>query len=107
MKRRKTREWFDKAISLARKFAKDVDWADRTHRKAVHLWTEARPANRTYIPAYTKKLVFIRDNHRCVKCGSTKDFELHHIIPHVIISSNGPKNLQLLCRRCNRIKGVD
>ena len=107
MKRRKTREWFDKAISLARKFAKDVDWADRTHRKLVHLRTEVRPANRTYIPAYTKKLVFIRDNHRCVKCGSTKNFELHHIIPHAMGGSSRLENLQLLCQRCNRMKGVD
>ena len=107
MKRRKPSEWFDKAITFVRKFTKDVEWADRTHRKAVHLWTEARPADRTYIPAYTRKLVFIRDNHRCVKRGSTKDFELHHIIPHARGGSNRLENLQLLCRDCNRMKGVD
>ena len=94
-------------MTYARKFAKDVDWADRTYRKLVHLKTEARPANRTYIPAYTKKLVFIRDNHRCVKCGSTKDFELHHIIPPAMGGSSSLENLQLLCRDCNRMKGVD
>ena len=94
-------------MTYARKFAKDVDWADRTYRKLVHLKTEARPANRTYIPAHTKKLVFIRDKYRCVKCGSKKDLEFHHIIPDIMISSNGPKNLQLLCQRCNRMKGVD
>ena len=101
------RDIVDEAISLGRKLAKGVEWADRTHRKAVHLWTEARPADRTYIPAYTKKLVFIRDNHRCVKCGSTKDFELHHIIPHAMGGSSRLENLQLLCQRCNRMKGVD
>jgi 5-methylcytosine-specific restriction endonuclease McrA len=42
-----------------------------------------------------------------VKCGSKKDLEFHHIIPDKMISSNGPKNLQLLCRSCNRMKGVD
>ena len=107
MKRRKTREWLDKAMTYARKLAKDVDWADRTHRKLVHFKTEARPANRTYIPAHTKKLVFIRDNHRCVKCGSRKDLELHHIIPHAWGGSSRLENLQLLCQRCNRMKGVD
>ena len=101
------RDRVDEAISLARKLAKGVDKADRTYRKLVHLKTEAKPANRTYIPAYTRKLVFICDKYRCVKCGSKKNLELHHIIPHVIISSNGPKNLQLLCRDCNRMKGVD
>ena len=93
-------------MTYARKFAKDVDWADRTHRKLVHLKTEARPANRTYIPAYTKKLVFIRDKYRCVKCGSRKNLEIHHIVPHAK-GSNRLENLQLLCQRCNRMKGVD
>ena len=101
------RDRVDEAISLARKFAKVIDKADRTYRKLVHLKTEARPADRTYIPAHTRKIVFIRDKYRCVKCGSKKNLELHHIIPHVIISSNGPKNLQLLCQSCNRMKGVD
>ena len=107
MNRRKTRERFDKAIAFARKFAKGVYKADRMHRKLVHLKTEARPANRTYISAHKRKLVFIRDNHRCVKCGSTKNFELHHIVPHAMGGSSRLENLQLLCQRCNRMKGVD
>ena len=107
MDRKTFKDRIHRAITYAREFAKGVDKADRTYRKLVHLKTEARPANRTYIPAYTKKLVFIRDNHRCVKCGSTKDFELHHIIPHARGGSNRLENLQLLCRDCNRMKGVD
>ncbi len=107
MKRWKPSEWFDKAITFVRKFAKDVEWADRTHRKAVHLWTEARPANRTYISAHKRKLVFIRDNYCCVKCGSKKNLELHHIIPLAKDGSSRLENLQLLCRSCNRIKGID
>ena len=107
MKRRKPRERFDKGIAFARKFAKDVDKADRVYRKVVHLWTEARPANRTYISALKRKLVFIRDKGRCVKCGSKKNLEIHHIIPHAKGGSSRLENLQLLCRDCNRMKGVD
>ena len=107
MNQKSVKDRIYKAILLARKLAKDIDRADRTYRKLVHLKTEARPANRAYIPAHTKKLVFIRDNHRCVKCGSTKDFELHHIIPHAMGGSSRLENLQLLCQRCNRMKGVD
>ena len=107
MPRKSLRDIVDEAISLGRKIAKGVDKADRTYRKLVHLKTEARPANRTYIPAYIRKLIFIRDNYCCVKCGSKKNLEFHHEIPDKMISSNGPKNLQLLCRRCNRMKGVD
>ena len=107
MGQKSVKDRIHKAISLARKLAKDIDRADRTYRKVVHLRTEFRPADRTYIPAHIRKLVFIRDNHRCVKCGSTKNFELHHIIPHAMGGSSRLENLQLLCQRCNRMKGVD
>ena len=107
MDRKTFNDRIHRAITYAREFAKGVDKADRTYRKLVHLKTEARPANRTYIPAYIRKLIFIRDKYRCVKCGSKKNLEFHHEIPDKMISSNGPKNLQLLCRRCNRMKGVD
>ena len=107
MDRKTFKDRIHRAITYAREFAKGVDKADRTYRKLVHLKTEARPANRTYISAHKRKLVFIRDKGRCVKCGSTKDFELHHIIPHARGGSNRLENLQLLCRDCNRMKGVD
>ena len=101
------RDIVDEAISLGRKLAKGVDKADRTYRKLVHLKTEARPANRTYISAHKRKLVFIRDNYCCVKCGSKKNLEIHHIVPHAMGGSSRLENLQLLCRSCNQMKGVD
>ena len=100
------RDRVDGVISLARKFAKGIDSADKAYRKLVHLKTEARPADRTYIPAYIRKLIFIRDNYCCVKCGSKKNLEIHHIVPHAK-GSNRLENLQLLCHDCNRRKGVD
>ena len=107
MNRKSFKDRIHRAISLARKLAKGIDRADRTYRKLVHLKTEARPADRTYIPAHIRKLVFIRDKYRCVKCGSKKNLEIHHIIPHARGGSNRLENLQLLCRDCNRRKGVD
>ena len=107
MDRKSFKDRIHRAISLARKLAKGVDKADKTYRKLVHLKTEVRPANRTYIPAYIRKLVFIRDNYCCVKCGSKKNLEIHHIIPDARDGSSRLENLQLLCRDCNRMKGVD
>ena len=107
MDRKTFKDRIHRAITYAREFAKGVDKADRTYRKLVHLKTEARPANRTYIPAYIRKLIFIRDKYRCVKCGSKKNLEIHHIIPHAKGGSSRLENLQLLCQRCNRMKGVD
>ena len=107
MGQKSVKDRIHKAISLGRKFAKVIDKADRTHRKLVHLKTEARPADRTYIPAHTRKLVFIRDKYRCVKCGSREKLEIHHIIPDAKGGSSRLENLQLLCQSCNRKKGVD
>ena len=107
MDRKTFKDRIHRAITLARKFAKGIDRGEKTYRKLVHLKTEARPANRTYIPAYIRKLVFIRDNYCCVKCGSKKNLEIHHIIPHAKGGSSRLENLQLLCRDCNRKKGVD
>ena len=67
-------------------------------------------------PAYGEKLrnavfesAFENGQYKCVHCGMTsphrKDFQVDHIVP----MSKGGKtvigNLQLLCRKCNGIKG--
>ena len=55
-------------------------------------------------PAIRKK-VFKRDGRKCVKCGTSKNLTLDHIIP---VSKNGKnklENMQVLCRSCNSSKG--
>ena len=41
----------------------------------------------------------------CSKCGSTKDLTLDHIIPLARGGTNDQSNAQVLCRKCNSIKG--
>ena len=101
------RDRVDEAISLARKFATGVDKADRTYRKFTHLRTELRPASREHLSASKRKRVLLRDKGRCVKCGSRENLEIDHVVPLARGGSNRLKNLQLLCRDCNRRKGVD
>jgi len=107
MKQRTANKWFHKAITYARKLAKGVDRADRTYRKFVHLKTEFRPASREHLSASKRKRVLLRDKGRCVKCGSKKNLEIDHVVPLARSGSNRLENLQLLCRDCNRMKGVD
>lgn len=52
-----------------------------------------------------KRDVWARDGGRCVRCNATEYLEFDHIIPHAKGGSNGAKNIQLLCRRCNLLKG--
>ncbi len=46
-----------------------------------------------------------RDGGECVWCKSNKKLEIDHIIPYSIVHEHKPKNLQVLCRSCNQIKG--
>jgi hypothetical protein len=57
------------------------------------------------IPEAVRHEVWRRDQGRCVKCGSQEKLEFDHIIPHSKGGADTARNVQLLCERCNRIKG--
>ena len=54
--------------------------------------------------AKVEKLVK-RKNAACTYCGSTEFLTVDHIIPKVKGGTNEYNNLQILCKRCNTIKG--
>ncbi len=60
--------------------------------------------NYRYIPASVRGRVWARDGGRCTKCRSSKNLEFDHIIPYSRGGSNSERNVQLLCRSCNRRK---
>ena len=60
---------------------------------------------REAIPDNVKMQVWKRDSGRCVKCGSQEKLEYDHIIPVSKGGSNTARNIQLLCEKCNRLKG--
>jgi CRISPR/Cas system Type II protein with McrA/HNH and RuvC-like nuclease domain len=57
-----------------------------------------------FIPTTIRITVWERDQGMCVKCQGKTDLEYDHIIPHSKGGANTIKNLQLLCRACNRKK---
>lgn len=58
------------------------------------------------IPNKVAHTVWLRDNGRCVICGSTEDLHLDHIIPYSKGgSSTDSNNVQLLCGKHNLEKG--
>jgi hypothetical protein len=45
-----------------------------------------------------RTIVLNRDGHKCRKCGSTKNLDVHHIVPlRTFPHSNNPLNLVALC----------
>ena len=56
------------------------------------------------IPTTVRRAVWVRDNGRCVQCGSRERLEYDHIIPISKGGSNTERNIELLCEACNRAK---
>ena len=107
MSQKSVKDRIHKAILLARKFAKGIDRVDKTYRKFTHLKTELRPASREHLSASKRKRILLRGKGRCMKCGSKKNLEIDHVVPLARGGSSRLENLQLLCRDCNRRKGID
>jgi hypothetical protein len=74
-------------------------------------WVPVRGAvgerNTRSIPQDVKIAVSVRDQGRCVQCGSAQDLHYDHKIPWSKGGANTANNIQLLCGPCNRRKGAD
>lgn len=58
------------------------------------------------VPPEVRVLVYARDNHRCVECGTDEDLSLDHIVSRSRGGSDHESNLQTMCRPCNGKKGA-
>lgn len=63
-------------------------------------------AHNRYIPGSVMQEVYVRDNGKCVQCGSEDNLHYDHKIPYSKGgSSKDARNIQLLCARHNLSKG--
>lgn len=53
-----------------------------------------------------KDAIIKRDGGHCLKCGSTEDLEIDHIVPIFKYGKTEYDNLQTLCHKCNEEKGA-
>lgn len=51
-----------------------------------------------------RNFIFKRDKFICLRCSSTENLQIDHIIPISKGGENKLMNLQTLCRRCNVLK---
>ena len=49
--------------------------------------------------------ILYKKNKNCAKCSTTENLTVDHIKPLIRGGSNHISNLQILCRRCNSVKG--
>lgn len=50
----------------------------------------------------TINTVLKRDNHKCLKCGRTKNLEIHHLPALMYGGNNDIANLAILCHDCHK-----
>jgi len=61
-----------------------------------------------FAPALNNRLLFRRDDHRCMYCGTVyneQDLTRDHILPKVLGGKDRWTNVVTACRGCNHIKG--
>ncbi len=64
---------------------------------------EDRYANRR-VPDSIRAAVLVRDGGRCRRCRRAINLEMDHVVPVSKGGKTEESNLQVLCRRCNRVK---
>ena len=102
-----TKERISNKISFIRKVAKGFLKIDKFAKDMKYSYHDIKPTKREHNPKAVKNAVLKRDNYRCVKCGSTRNLEIDHKVPLAKgRSGNKPEDLQVLCKDCNRRKGV-
>lgn len=69
-------------------------------------WPVVRVGTRDAIRPAVRKRVHERDGWRCVRCGSTDNLTIDHIIPWSLNGPDKEENLQTLCGSCNTAKGA-
>jgi 5-methylcytosine-specific restriction endonuclease McrA len=72
-------------------------------KKLTYKQRRSKALNYTKKPEVRRR-IFLRDNYRCVKCGSTEDLTVDHITSVYQGGTDEDSNLQTLCNTCNSRK---
>jgi len=84
---------------------KEKDSFKQKYRNLKGNCKNKKKKNKSPVSKRIRKVVFERDNYKCLVCGTDKNLTLDHIIPRSKGGSNKINNLQVLCKYCNLAKG--
>lgn len=73
---------------------------------AASIRSVRRGRYRAHIPRATRRLVYERDDNRCVYCGADDPLSLDHVKPYVDGGQDVPGNLVTACLPCNHSRGA-
>ena len=97
----------------AKRYAENLAWRRANPESYSLLIRKAKAKRRGAEGSFIKNDILDllkRQNSRCIACdrafGASLSYTIDHIQPLVRGGSNWPKNLQLMCLRCNQIKGA-
>jgi len=82
-------------------FHQVIDAIEATSTTGDGRWPLLRTGDREPIPGIVRRLVYARDNRRCVDCGWQWSLQLDHIVPWSAYGTDRSDNLRTLCRDCN------
>ncbi|SRR5260221_14597464 len=80
---------------------------DGTYDLETHYRRTREKSRWTHVPAQTRRDLWQRDQGACVRCGSTNDITIDHIVPVSFGGKSELHNLQLLCKKCHGKKGLE
>jgi 5-methylcytosine-specific restriction endonuclease McrA len=69
-------------------------------------WPRLNPKARPPIPAAWRRAVLAKHGEACLYCGATEFIEMDHRKAFSRGGAHAVRNLQPLCRTCNRSKGA-
>lgn len=107
---RKIKETLDRLEALNKRHAEIISFRDRvvialSKSPSANYFNRRMEADKFISDPLVRTRVFESSGYKCVRCKTTRDLSIDHIMCVKDGGSDAFDNLQTLCKRCNSSKG--